>query len=89
MTLPLIYALSRTESPRHGEMRRLADSDSLTTEQIETLIDFAKAEGGIEYAYATMERLRAEARCILEPYPDNEAKRAFLSLFDYIIKRHH
>ena len=89
VTLPLIYALSRTESPRHGEMRRLSDSDSLTTEQIETLIDFAKAEGGIEYAYATMERLRAEARSILEPYPDNEAKRAFLSLFDYIIKRHH
>lgn len=89
VTLPLIYALSRTESPRHGEMRRLADSDSLTTEQIETLIDFAKAEGGIEYAYATMERLRAEARSILVPYPDNEAKRAFLSLFDYIIKRHH
>lgn len=89
VTLPLIYALSRTESPRHEEMRRLADSDSLTTEQIETLIDFAKAEGGIEYAYATMERLRAEARSILEPYPDNEAKRVFLSLFDYIIKRHH
>lgn len=89
VTLPLIYALSHTESPRHEEMRRLADSDSLTTEQIETLIDFAKAEGGIEYAYATMERLRAEARSILEPYPDNEAKRAFLSLFDYIIKRHY
>ena len=89
VTLPLIYALSHTESPRHEEMRRLAASDSLTTEQIETLIDFAKAEGGIEYAYATMERLRAEARSILEPYPDNEAKRAFLSLFDYIIKRHH
>lgn len=89
VTLPLIYALSHTESPRHEEMRRLADSDSLTTEQIETLIDFAKAEGGIEYAYATMERLRAEARSILEPYPDNEAKRAFLSLLDYIIKRHH
>lgn len=89
VTLPLIYALSRTESPRHGEMRRLADSDSLTTEQIETLIDFAKAGGGIEYAYATMERLRAEARSILEPYPDNEAKQAFMSLFDYIIKRHH
>ncbi len=89
VTLPLIYALSHTDAPRHEEMRRLADSDSLTTEQIETLIDFAKAESGIEYAYATMERLRAEARSILEPYPDNEAKRAFLSLFDYIIKRHH
>lgn len=89
VTLPLIYALSHTDAPRHEEMRRLADSDSLTTEQIETLIDYAKAEGGIEYAYATMERLRAEARSILGPYPDNEAKQAFLSLFDYIIKRHH
>lgn len=89
VTLPLIYALSHADAPRHEEMRRLADSDSLTTEQIETLIDYAKAEGGIEYAYATMERLRTEARSILEPYPDNEAKRAFLSLFDYIIKRHH
>lgn len=89
VTLPLIYALSHTDAPRHEEMRRLADSDSLITEQIETLIDYAKAEGGIEYAYATMERLRAEARSILEPYPDNEAKQAFLSLFDYIIKRHH
>lgn len=89
VTLPLIYALSHTDAPRHEEMRRLADSDSLTTEQIETLIDYAKAEGGIEYAYATMERLRAEARSIFEPYPDNEAKQAFLSLFDYIIKRHH
>ena len=89
VTLPLIYALSHTDAPRHGEMRRLADSDSLTTEQIETLIDFAKAEGGIEYADATRERLRAEARSSLEPYPDNEATRAFLSLFDYIIKRHH
>lgn len=89
VTLPLIYALSHTDAPRHEEMRRLADSDSLTTEQIETLIDYAKAEGGIEYAYATMERLRAEARSILEPYPDNDAKQAFLSLFDYIIKRHH
>lgn len=89
VTLPLIYALSHTDASRHEEMRRLADSDSLNTEQIETLIDYAKAEGGIEYAYATMERLRAEARSILEPYPDNEAKRAFLSLFDYIIKRHH
>ena len=81
--------MSRTESPRHGEMRRLADSDSLTTEQIETLIDFAKAEGGIEYAYATMERIRDMARSSLEPYPDNVDMQAFMSLFFYIIKRHH
>lgn len=89
VTLPLIYALSKTDAPRHAEMRQLADSDSLTTEQIDTLINYAKEQGGIEYAYATMQRLREEARCVLEPYAGNEAKEAFLSLFDYIIKRHH
>lgn len=89
VTLPLIHALSQTDAPRHDEMRRLADSDNLTTEQIDTLIEYAKAQGGIEYAYATMERMRLEALRILEPYPDSDAKQAFLSLFDFIIKRHH
>ena len=88
VTLPLIYALSKADAPAHNKMRQLVNSDSLTTEQIETLIDFAKSEGGIDYAYSTMERLRAQAYEVLEPCPDNEAKAAFLSLFDFIIKRH-
>ena len=36
-----------------------------------------------------MERLRREAIATIEKYPDNEAKESFLSLFDFIIKRHH
>lgn len=88
VTLPLIYALSKTGSPRHSEMRQLVDSENLTTAQIDTLIEFAKSEGGIDYAYQKMEQLRTQAYEVLEPCPDNEAKQAFLSLFDFIIKRH-
>lgn len=88
VTLPLIYALHNTLSPRLPEMQQLMQQDQLTTEQIETLIEFAKEQGGIDYAYKSMERLRNEAIRILEEYPESEAKTAFLALFDFIIKRH-
>lgn len=88
MTLPLIYALSKTDAPRHEEMKRLINSESPAAEEIDRLIEFAKAEGGIDYAYQSMEQLRKEAVGILAEYPDNEAKAAFMSLFDFIIKRH-
>ena len=88
VTLPLIYALSKESSPRHAEMRALVTKDVLSTEEIEQLIEFAKNEGGISYAYAKMESLRQEGEKLLERFPDSPAKAAFLSLFDFIIKRH-
>lgn len=88
VTLPLIHALSKTGSPKHAEMAELVCRETLTAADIDALIRFAHEEGGIEYAYASMERLRKQAAEILEPYPECEAKTAFLSLFDFIIKRH-
>ena len=87
VTLPLIYAISK-DTPKAPEMKKLLMKDCLSDEEIETLIEFAKAEGGIEYAYAEMERIEKEAKDILKEYPDSEAKEAFLSLFQFIIKRH-
>ena len=88
VTLPLIYALQQPTKQAEA-MRRLLNTDSLSDAEIDTLIEFAKAQGGIDYAYQTMERIRTEAFKLLAPYADSEAKDAFLSLFNYIIKRHH
>ena len=89
VTLPLIYALSKPDATQRDEMRQmLTTSDVLSTEQIETLIEFAKREGGIDYAYRSMEKLQNEATAILSEYDDSEAKSAFLALFEFIIKRH-
>ena len=88
VTLPLIYALQQPGEQAEA-MRRLLNTDSLSDAEIDTLIEFAKAEGGIDYAYQTMERIRTEAFKLLAPYADSEAKDAFLSLFNYIIKRQH
>ena len=87
ITLPLLYALSLTDNPAHDEMVSLSRSEQLTTAEIETLIEFAKASGGIEYAYSTMERLRAEAMEILDSYPRSEVTDAFASIFNYVISR--
>lgn len=87
MTLPLIYALSRTDATRHAEMVELSHKKQLTTDDINTLIEFAKAEGGIEYSYATMERFQAEAEKIISQYPESESISAFRRIFEYIIER--
>ena len=85
-TLPLVYALSK-DTPQSKEMRKIYEKESLSEEEIATLIEFAKSSGGIDYAYSEMERIGSEAAQILAQYPDSEAKTAFLSLFQFITKR--
>lgn len=87
VTLPLLYALSCTDLPQHDEMIELSRREELTTADIDTLIEFAKAAGGIEYAYETMRRFRDQAIDILAGYPDSETTRAFAGIFDYVISR--
>lgn len=87
VTLPLIYALSKDSAAAREKMVELVKQNELSTEDIATLIEYAKAEGGIDYAYSTMERLRDEAFAILDTYPEKEVTEDFKSLFNYIIKR--
>lgn len=87
VTLPLIYALSKKDAPQHNEIVALAKKNELSNEEIATLIEFAKNEGGIEYAYATMERLRNEAFAILDSYRERPVIDDFKTLFNYIIAR--
>lgn len=87
VTLPLIYALSKAEAAGVEDMLQIVHKNELSAEDIATLIEFAKREGGIEYAYATMERMRDEAFAILDLYPEKAVAEDFRSLFNFIIKR--
>ena len=86
-TLPLIYALSREDLPEHDEMNALASRESLTSEDIDRLIEFAKRAGGIDYAYETMQRLRDEANDVLSPFSPDETVDQLREIFDYVIAR--
>lgn len=87
ITLPLLYALSRTDLPEHDEMLALSRKEILDTADIDILISFAKRAGGIDYAHKTMERLRAQAIEILDQFPASETTEAFEAIFDYVIVR--
>lgn len=82
VTLPLLHVLAKSE-----EMRGLVEKGVLTDEEIAELIEFAKANGGIEYAEATLERLHREAAEALSVFPDTEGRQDLLTLLSYIIKR--
>ena len=87
VTLPLIYALGRTDLPEHDEMLALVNKENLEGEDIDRLIDFAKRAGGIDYAYGVMQRLRDEANDVLSPYSPHDTVDQFREIFDYVIER--
>ena len=87
ITLPLLYALAEGDKGKRAGMIELSRKESLNEEEIATLIDFAKISGGIEYAEATMRRLRDEAADILATFPPSQTTSSLLALLDYIISR--
>lgn len=90
ITLPLLHVLENESLPGHAEMLALSRKEELTTEEIAALIDFAKANGGIDYAYASMARLREEAVTLLHKMPGDDATTSqLIAIFDYIIARDH
>ena len=87
VTLPLLHALAAAPEEEAAPMRALLMRGDLDDSEIATLIAFAKAHGGIDYAYATMRRLQQKADDIIGRYPDSEWKQSFREIFDYIIAR--
>jgi len=87
ITLPLLYALNRTDLPDQPAMLELSQHEQLDCNDIDRLISFAKRAGGIDYAYDTMKRLRDKGAEILAPYSGNIFAADFINLLDYIITR--
>lgn len=88
VTLPLLYAIANAEDRNLAESsRQLIMRGNLTQVEIEQLIDFAKSNGGIEYAYQVMRDMQQEAVESLRTYPASEWRDAFEDLFEYIISR--
>lgn len=87
ITLPLLHTLITPGIPGRESMTELVSKERLTDEEIAVLIEFAKANGGIEYAYQTMERLRGEAEQVLNQLPQCDTVTIFRQLFDFVISR--
>ena len=88
ITLPLIYAITRGKGAENQSMKELLLSEEhLSLEHVNTLIEYAKSQGGIEYAYETMKRIRNEAVELLSDFPLSDTVDALISILDYTIER--
>lgn len=87
VTLPLLYALTKSDAPERDEMRELIRKEgSLSEMDIRRLITFANENGGVEYAYKVMEDMRAEAVRILSQF-NSPVTAEFIALLDFVILR--
>lgn len=87
VTLPLLHVLLDESLPEHEEMCEMARKPQHSDDEIEVLYAFARNNGGIDYAYSVMEKMRVEAIQCLSVFPDCRAKQQLTDLFDYIIER--
>lgn len=87
VTLPLLYAITHHDDAENKRMRQLLEKEQLDATEIGALIEYAKANGGIEYAYQRMQELRDEAVRTLEGFPHNDTYQALVSILDYTIAR--
>ncbi|MBS2212534.1 polyprenyl synthetase family protein [Carboxylicivirga mesophila] len=87
LTLPLIYALGKTDKQEQRRILRLIRRHHKNEKKVQEIIAFVKANGGIEYATEQMELFAEKAKNNLAGYPDSETKTALQTMVDYTLKR--
>lgn len=87
LTLPVLYALNTTKDARAEEIAMKVKSGTATADEIARLIEFAKEQGGIEYATKTMLDYKKKALSQLESLPDSDVKNALCAYLDYVVDR--
>jgi len=87
VTLPLLHALASGPEEEAAEMKALLKRGNLSPYEISTLIDFAKSNGGIEYAYDRMAQMQAQALSLLDSYQESDWKESFKDIFAFVISR--
>lgn len=87
ITLPLLYALREGKKEEIDRCLRIINEKDFSTANIDFLIDFAKANGGIGYAEERMREYHAKAVEVLLSLPESDARDGLLLLADYIVER--
>ncbi|RXK49813.1 polyprenyl synthetase family protein [Aquirufa rosea] len=87
MTLPLIYSLQNTNSGTKKRIIHLIKNDSENPKSIREVIEFVKNTGGLEYATKRMHEFAAEAREILNKFPESKYRNSLNDLLGYTIER--
>jgi heptaprenyl diphosphate synthase/octaprenyl-diphosphate synthase len=84
ITLPLIYAISRTGNP---SLKALIDEGSPSDTQVQTALSEVIAAGGVEAAMAEALRFVGEAISHLADFPPSAAYEALVDMAHFVVAR--
>ena len=88
LTLPVIYALNNSSFDSMQTLARKVKAGDVNPDEIAVLVEFAKQQGGIEYAEKRMWEFHQEASEFIEHRVGDPAIKAALNAYlDYVIKR--
>ncbi|HEY0654720.1 MAG TPA: polyprenyl synthetase family protein [Chryseosolibacter sp.] len=87
MTLPLIYALSKSGWLEKRRIISIIRNESDKPKRVKEVIAYVKRSGGIQYAVEKMHKYHQEALAIMEDFPDSDYKRSLLQLVQFTIDR--
>lgn len=88
LTLPVIYALNNSSFDSMQTLARKVKAGDVNPDEIAVLVEFAKQQGGIEYAEKRMWEFHQEAAEFIEKRVGYPAIKAALNAYlDYVIKR--
>ncbi|MDD6552815.1 MAG: polyprenyl synthetase family protein [Prevotellaceae bacterium] len=88
LTLPIIYALKHGDNPRMTELAYRVKNRKIDAAGIAELVDFAKVQGGIEYADKRMWDFHKDCMSFIDQRVKNdEIKEALKAYLDFVIER--
>lgn len=87
MTLPLIYALQKTDKSTRRKVIRTIKTQSDKPKKVREVIEFVRSSGGIEYAKGVMNDYYEKAKVVLDKFPDSPYKKSLEDLVTFTIER--
>ena len=87
MTLPLIHVLNNGSSSEKRNILSTIRKHHKNQKKVQSIIEFVKNNGGIDYAYTKMMEYGDKAISLLDTYPEGEAKSALKALVNYTLTR--
>lgn len=87
MTLPLIYALNNSDRSEKRFIINTIKNHNTDEKRVAQVIAMVRDKGGIEYTVKRMKEFQQKALSMLEPYPDNEARKSLVNLVNFVIDR--
>lgn len=87
VTLPLLFALMNADESASKEMTSIIKRGYFSDSEIDTLIEFAKLHGGIDYAYQKINTYKNTALELINTLSDGDIKDSLLHTVDYVVER--